>query len=93
LLFGTNVNQKTGVQKWRMAGGHLALPEVAIDVELASSLVDQTVGLTKTMVRRRVDQKFYTLRLRVTNDCLAPFVKMPCKKKVSYQSFKWPVYV
>jgi hypothetical protein len=36
-------------------------------------LVDQTVGLTEAMVRRRVDQKFYTLRFRVIQDCLAPF--------------------
>ncbi len=53
----------------------LALPEVAIDISLAASLVDQTVGLTEGMVRRRVDQKFFTLRFRVIEDCLAPFCR------------------
>jgi hypothetical protein len=36
----------------------LALPEVAIDEVLASSLVEQTVQISEAMVRRRVDQKF-----------------------------------
>ena len=61
------------LQSVRQLASGLALPEVAIDVDLASSLVDQTIGLTEAMVRRRVDQKFYTLRLRVVKDCLAPF--------------------
>ena len=57
----------------RQLSSGLALPEVAIDPELASSLVDQTIGLAETMVRRRVDQKFYSLRLSIVEDCLAPF--------------------
>ncbi|MGK3739788.1 MAG: hypothetical protein ACI90V_006635 [Bacillariaceae sp.] len=53
----------------------LALPEVAIDEELASSLVDQTLELSEAMVRRRVDQKFFILRFRVIQNCLAPFCR------------------
>mmetsp|Transcript_16296 Transcript_16296/g.35400 ORF Transcript_16296/g.35400 Transcript_16296/m.35400 type:complete len:804 (-) Transcript_16296:151-2562(-) len=53
----------------------LALPEVAIDAELASSLVEQTVSLSEAMVRRRVDQKFFVLRFRVLQNCLAPFCR------------------
>eukprot|EP00531_Pseudo-nitzschia_arenysensis_P000542 CAMPEP_0116132144 /NCGR_PEP_ID=MMETSP0329-20121206/9391_1 /TAXON_ID=697910 /ORGANISM="Pseudo-nitzschia arenysensis, Strain B593" /LENGTH=1063 /DNA_ID=CAMNT_0003626639 /DNA_START=34 /DNA_END=3221 /DNA_ORIENTATION=- len=53
----------------------LALPEVAIDEALASSLVEQTVQISQAMVRRRVDQKFYILRFRVLQNCLAPFCR------------------
>ena len=53
----------------------LALPEVAIDEDLASSLVDQTLELSEAMVRRRVDQKFFVLRFRVIENCLAPFCR------------------
>lgn len=53
----------------------LALQEVAVDLDLASSLVDQTVSLTETMVRKRVDQKFISLRQRVIEDCLAPMAR------------------
>jgi hypothetical protein len=61
------------LQAVRQLASGLALPEVGINPDLASNLVDQTVGLTEAMVRRRVDQKFYTLRFRVIQDCLAPF--------------------
>ena len=53
----------------------LALPEVGIDVEYASSLVDQAIEVTEALVRRRVSQKFYSLRLRVVEECLGPFAK------------------
>eukprot|EP00526_Cylindrotheca_closterium_P001651 CAMPEP_0113631014 /NCGR_PEP_ID=MMETSP0017_2-20120614/16117_1 /TAXON_ID=2856 /ORGANISM="Cylindrotheca closterium" /LENGTH=1073 /DNA_ID=CAMNT_0000541507 /DNA_START=14 /DNA_END=3235 /DNA_ORIENTATION=+ /assembly_acc=CAM_ASM_000147 len=53
----------------------LVLQEVAVDNDLASSLVDQTVSLTETMVRKRVDQKFISLRHRVIEDCLAPMAR------------------
>eukprot|EP00536_Pseudo-nitzschia_multiseries_P016994 jgi/Psemu1/223392/e_gw1.1329.7.1 len=53
----------------------LALPEVTIDETLAASLVDQTAALSQAMVRRRVDQKFYVLRFRVLQNCLAPFCR------------------
>lgn len=59
----------------QLASGLSMIPHGAIAPELASSLVDQTVGLTEAMVRRRVDQKFDTLRLRVIEDCLAPFCR------------------
>ena len=53
----------------------LALPEVAIDEQLATSLVEQTVQISQAMVRRRVDQKFFVLRFRVLQNCLAPFCR------------------
>ena len=53
----------------------LALPDVGVDVQFASSLVDQAVVVTETMVRRRVAQKFINLRFSVIEDCLAPFAR------------------
>lgn len=61
------------LQSVRQLASGLTLQEVAVDDELASSLVEQTISLTEAMVRRRVDQKFVTLRQRVIDDCLAPF--------------------
>jgi hypothetical protein len=66
----------------RQLASGLALPEVAIDLDLASSLVEQAVGLSEAMVRRRVDQKFYTLRFRVIEEILAPF----CRKALQERS-------
>jgi hypothetical protein len=66
----------------RQLASGLALPEVAIDLELASSLVEQAVGLSEAMVHRRVDQKFYTLRFRVIDEILAPF----CRKALQQHS-------
>ncbi|VEU35998.1 unnamed protein product [Pseudo-nitzschia multistriata] len=57
----------------------LALPEVAIDGGLASSLVEQTLALSEAMVRRRVDQKLFVLRFRVLQNCLAPFCRQAMK--------------
>lgn len=57
----------------QLASGLTLVSKGVVSPELASSLVDQTTGLTEAMVRRRVDQKFYTLRLWVVEDCLAPF--------------------
>lgn len=51
----------------------LSLPEVGISGDFASNLVEQAFVLTETLVRRRVEQKFCDLRLRVVNDCLVPF--------------------
>eukprot|EP00545_Synedropsis_sp_CCMP1620_P013206 CAMPEP_0119005550 /NCGR_PEP_ID=MMETSP1176-20130426/1791_1 /TAXON_ID=265551 /ORGANISM="Synedropsis recta cf, Strain CCMP1620" /LENGTH=1090 /DNA_ID=CAMNT_0006957377 /DNA_START=16 /DNA_END=3288 /DNA_ORIENTATION=+ len=53
----------------------LALPDVGIDVDFASGLVEQAVVVTETMVRRRVAQKFINLRCSVVLECLAPFAK------------------
>lgn len=53
----------------------LALPEVGVDVEFVAGLVDQAVEVTEAMVRRRVAEKFFILRLRVVQDCLGPFVR------------------
>jgi len=57
----------------QLASALAMVPGCAISPDLASSFVDQTTGLTESMVRRRVDQKFYTLRMRVVEDCLVPF--------------------
>jgi hypothetical protein len=59
----------------RQLASGLALQDVAVDDDLASSLVDQTVSLTETMVRRRVDQQFFSLHQRVIEDCLAPLAR------------------
>ncbi|KAL3794719.1 hypothetical protein ACHAW5_003728 [Stephanodiscus triporus] len=53
----------------------LALPEVGLDVSVASTLVDQTVELAEILVRRRVSMKFNKLRSVVVTECLAPLVK------------------
>jgi len=53
----------------------LALPDVGVKVEVASSLVDQTVNITEALVRRRVSQKFDLLRVRVLEECIGPFLK------------------
>jgi hypothetical protein len=59
----------------REAASGLALPEIGLDMELASDLVEQTVGITESMVKRRVTQKFNLLRVRVLKECLIPLVK------------------
>ena len=53
----------------------LALPEIGLDMELASSLVEKTVGITESMVKKRVAQKFHLLRIRVLKDSLTPLVE------------------
>ena len=53
----------------------LALPEVGLDVSVASTLVDQTVELAEILVKRRVSMKFSNLRGVVVRECLAPLVK------------------
>ena len=62
------------IQSVRELASGLALPEVGLDVSIASSLVDQAVELTEMLVRRRVTMKFYSLREVVVKDCLAPLV-------------------
>jgi hypothetical protein len=53
----------------------LALPEVGMDLAIASALVDQTVELAEMLVRRRVAGKFLRLRGLVLKECLTPLVK------------------
>jgi len=53
----------------------LALPEVGLDVSLASTLVDQTVELAEMLVRRRVAMKFNELRGVVVKECLSTLVR------------------
>jgi vacuolar protein sorting-associated protein 51 len=57
----------------------LALPQVGIDPQFASGLVEQAVEITESMVRRRVAQKFFSLRLRVVKDCIRPFAEEAIK--------------
>ncbi|KAG7350533.1 Vps51/Vps67 vacuolar sorting complex protein [Nitzschia inconspicua] len=66
------------VESVRQLASGLSLPEVAIDVDIASVLVEQALGLSEAMVRKRVDQKFFNLRFRVIKNCLAPF----CRKAI-----------
>ena len=53
----------------------LALPEVGMDLSIASALVDQTVELAEMLVRRRVAVKFDDLRRLVLKECLTPLVR------------------
>lgn len=62
------------IQSVRELASGLALPEVGLDVSVASTLVDQAVELTEMLVRRRVAMKFYGLREVVVQECLAPLV-------------------
>ena len=59
----------------REVASGLALPEIGLDMELASTLVEKTVGITESMVKKRVSQKFHLLRMRVLKECLMPLVK------------------
>lgn len=63
------------LQSVREVASGLALPEVGLDVEAASGLVDQTVEMTEGMVRRRVTRRFRSLRVRVIKDCIVPFAR------------------
>jgi hypothetical protein len=57
----------------RETASGLALSEVGMSPDYASSLVDRAVQLTDSMVRLRVDQKFYELRRKIVQSCLKPF--------------------
>jgi len=63
------------VHSVRELASGLALPDVGINVNFASSLVEQAINVTETMVRKRVAQKFMFLRQHVAQDCLGPFIK------------------
>jgi hypothetical protein len=69
------------VQSVRELASGLALPEVGINVEYASTLVDQVMELTESMVRRQVDQKFHDLRLGVVRECLLPFASRAVEER------------
>lgn len=59
----------------REAASGLALPEVGLDVEAASGLVERAVEMTESMVRRRVARRFLGLRVRVMKKCIVPFAQ------------------
>jgi vacuolar protein sorting-associated protein 51 len=71
------------VQSVRELASGLAIPEVGVSVDYASSLVDRATDLTKSMVSRRVDQQFRALRLSVVQDCLIPFATQAAAAKAS----------
>lgn len=62
------------VKSVRELASKLAHPEVGLDMEVASSLVEQAVGTTESMVKRRVTQKFKLLRVKMIRDCILPFI-------------------
>jgi hypothetical protein len=62
------------VRSVRDLASRLALPEVGLDMDVASSLVERSVVITESMVKRRVMQKFKLLRVKVIRQCLIPFV-------------------
>lgn len=63
------------VRSVREVASGLALPEIGIDMDVASNLVEEATGITESMVKTRVMQKFRLLRVRVVKECLAPFVE------------------
>lgn len=63
------------VQRIKELASGLTLPDIGIDSEYASSVVNQMLHLTETMVHRRVDRKFQDLRLSVIQHCLVPLVE------------------
>lgn len=69
----------------RNLASSLTLLRVGITDENASKLVDQVLELTESMVRRRVDRKFYDLRISISKDCLVQFAAraVAAKEKVS----------
>lgn len=62
------------VGSMREMASALALPEIGLNVDIASGLVEETVAITESLVRRRVAKTFYSLRYRVFKECLSPFV-------------------
>ena len=71
------------VQAVREVASGLALPEVGLDMDVASNLVEEAVGTTESMVKRRVMQKFKLLRVRVIKECITPFVKTIINEEAS----------
>ena len=63
------------LQSVRELTSGLALPEIDLDMELTSGLVNSTVGITEETVMRRVVQKFGLLRVRVLRDYMGPFAR------------------
>jgi len=62
------------VGSMREIASALALPEIGLNVDIASALVEETVAITESLVRRRVTKMFHSLRCRVLKECLSPFV-------------------
>jgi vacuolar protein sorting-associated protein 51 len=62
------------VQNVQELASGLVDPSVAINADFAAKFVDQAIELAESVLRRRVDRKFYDLRLAVVRDCLVPFV-------------------
>lgn len=63
------------VQRIKELASGLTLPDIGIDPEYVSKIVNQMMLLTETMVHRRVDQKFQDLRLSIIQHCLIPLVE------------------
>ena len=68
------------LQTVRELASGLALPDVGVNADFASRLVEQAVEVTETMARRRVAEKFVSLRIRVVKECFGPFVKKSVEK-------------
>jgi len=71
------------VRSVRETASGLALPEIGLDMELASGLVEQTVSITEGVVRKRIAQVFQTLKIRVLREAIVPFVKDAVKATTS----------
>ena len=53
----------------------LALLEIGLDMQLASELVNYSVGITEETLRKRVAQTFGVLRVRVLRNYMGLFVR------------------
>ena len=62
------------VGSMREIASALALPEIGLNVDIASGLVEETIAITESLVRRRVTKIFQSLRCRILKEFLSPFI-------------------
>ena len=55
--------------------------EVHLNVDFTNRLMQQAIDLASSLVRRRVDNQFRSLRYSVVNDCLLPFANRIVKER------------
>ena len=51
----------------------IGMTDAGVPQSFTSKMVDDVLDLTESMVRRRVEQKFYELQQQVVKECLCPF--------------------
>jgi len=63
------------IRSVRELASGLALPEVGLEYDIASGLVDQISEMAELLVQRQVSVHFHDLKLRTIDKCIAPFAK------------------